>query len=207
MNKFVKKTIGSVLAERRLLGKNPNWTEVLGSVAAAINSQHGHCKDNVSLFESVYGQVFDHELSCTKEEACQCWTVPQWLKVTNNPEFEAYMWENYYLDDEEPIEDINDGYFSAGLLPPNEKDEVLDDYFFEHLNDDSSTQDNWFEDQVAEERKCPTTSREELSSSPPMELRKQPPESLCQPVVRVVVCTSTGRDDPTCQRVNSGGYL
>ena len=160
---------------------------MLGSVAAAINSQHGRCKDNISSFKAVCGQVFDHELSCTKEEACQCWTVPQWLKVTNDPEFEAYMWENYYLDDEEPIEDINDGYLSNGSLPPNEKDEVLDDYFFEHLNDDSSTQDNWFEDQVAEERKSPTASREELSSSPPMELRKQPPESLCQSQVSLFV--------------------
>ncbi len=48
--------------------------------------------------------MFDHELSCMKEEACQCWTVPQRLKVTNNPEFEAYARENYYLDDEELID-------------------------------------------------------------------------------------------------------
>ncbi len=114
MKKFVKRNIGSVLAECQLLGKNPNWTEMLGIVAAAINSQHGRCKDNVSLFKVVYGQVFDHELSCTKEEAHQCWRVPQWLKVTNNPEFEAYAQENYFLNDEEPIEDINNGYFSNG---------------------------------------------------------------------------------------------
>jgi hypothetical protein len=179
MNKFVKRIIDSVLAERRLLGNNPNWTEVLGIVAAAINSQHGHCKEDVSSFEVVYGQVFDYELSCTKEEACQYWTVPQWLQVINNPEFEAYMRENYYLDDEEAIEDINNGSFSNGSLPPDEKDEVLDDFFFKHLNDDSSTQEQLFEEEVAEERKIPTASREELSSSPPMDLRKQPPESLC----------------------------
>jgi hypothetical protein len=29
-----------VLSERREAGENPNWTEVLGSVAATINSQH-----------------------------------------------------------------------------------------------------------------------------------------------------------------------
>jgi hypothetical protein len=99
--------------------------------------------------------MFDHELSCTKEEASQYWRVPQQLKVTNDSEFEAYTWENYYLDDEKPIEDIDDGYFSTGLLPPNEKDEVSDGYFFDHLNDDSSAQDDWFEDQVVEERKSP----------------------------------------------------
>jgi hypothetical protein len=47
---------------------------------------------------------------------------------------------------------------SAELLPPNEKDEVSDGYFFDHLNDDSSAQDDWFEDQVVEERKSPTAS-------------------------------------------------
>ncbi len=41
MNKFAKRTIGTVLAEYQLVGKHPNWTEVLGSVASAINMQHG----------------------------------------------------------------------------------------------------------------------------------------------------------------------
>ncbi len=48
MNKF-KINIGSVLSEHWLLGKNPNWTEVLGSVAAAINSQHGRAIRTMSL--------------------------------------------------------------------------------------------------------------------------------------------------------------
>jgi hypothetical protein len=150
---------------------------VLGSV---INSQHGCFKYNVSLFKVVYGQVFDHELSCTKEEACQCWMVPQRLQVTNNQEFEAYVQKNCYLGDEEAMEEINDGYFSNGLLPPNKKDKVSDNYFFEHLNDNFSTQEDFFEEEVAEERKSSTASQEELSSSPPIELRTQSPESLCQ---------------------------
>jgi transposase InsO family protein len=41
MNKFVKRTLGTVLAEYRLVGKHPNWTEMLGSIASAINTQHG----------------------------------------------------------------------------------------------------------------------------------------------------------------------
>jgi hypothetical protein len=41
MNKFVKRTLGTVLAEYRLVGKHQNWTEVLGSIASAINMQHG----------------------------------------------------------------------------------------------------------------------------------------------------------------------
>ncbi len=44
MNKFVKRTLGTVLAEYRLVGKHTNWTEMLGSVASAINTQHGQEK-------------------------------------------------------------------------------------------------------------------------------------------------------------------
>jgi hypothetical protein len=88
--------------------------------------------------------------------------------------------ENYYLNDEEAIEDINDGHISDGSLPSNKKDDVLDDYFFGHLNDNSSAQEEWFEEEVAEERKSPTASQEELSPSAQLELRKKSPESLCQ---------------------------
>ncbi len=90
MNKFVKRNIGAILSKRKMIGKNSNLTEVIGSVAAAINSQHGCCMDDVSSSKAVYGQVLHHQFSCSKEEACQCWTVPQRPKVTNNPAFEAY---------------------------------------------------------------------------------------------------------------------
>ncbi len=41
MNKFVKRTLGTGLAEYRLVDEHRNWTEVLGSVGSAINMQHG----------------------------------------------------------------------------------------------------------------------------------------------------------------------
>jgi hypothetical protein len=44
MNRFVKRTLGTVLAEYRLVGKHRNWTEVLGSIASVINTQHGRGK-------------------------------------------------------------------------------------------------------------------------------------------------------------------
>ncbi len=37
MNKLVKIILGTLLNERRLADDNPNWTEVLGMVAATIN--------------------------------------------------------------------------------------------------------------------------------------------------------------------------
>ena len=66
MNKFVKRTLGTVLSKYRLVGKDRNWTEVLGSIASAINSQHGRGKHDVSAYEAVYGQKMDHDFSCLK---------------------------------------------------------------------------------------------------------------------------------------------
>jgi hypothetical protein len=73
--------LNSVLAERRVGGDNPNWTEVLGSVAAVINSQCGRGKFDVPSFNAVYGMPYDQPFSCSKEEACHCWTLPDRLKV------------------------------------------------------------------------------------------------------------------------------
>ena len=123
MNKFVKRNIGAILSECKMFDENSNWTEVLGIVAAAINSQHGHCKDDVSSFEAVYGQVHHHELSCSNNEARRCWSVPQWLKVTNDRDFEAYAKDHVYVNDEDNDGDPDDnGYFYDGFLPSDEKE-------------------------------------------------------------------------------------
>jgi hypothetical protein len=137
MNKLVKRILGTVLTERRLAGDNPNWTEVLGMVAATINSQHGRGKDDVSSFEAVYGQVLNHDMSCSKAEARQCWTLPQFLKVTNDAEFAEYAANNYNLDEDSPDaaeQDDSSGYFSDEELQDDEKEEVTDDDFFNLLN-------------------------------------------------------------------------
>ncbi len=73
-NKFVKRTLGTVLAEYRLVSKHRNWTEVLDSIASAINLQHDRERNDVSAYEAVYVQKKDHDFSCSKEEARQCWT-------------------------------------------------------------------------------------------------------------------------------------
>ncbi len=139
MNKFVKRTLGTVLSEYRLVGKDRNWTEVLGSVASAINSQHGRGKHDVSAYEAVYGQKMDHDFSCLKEEARRCWMVPNHLKVTNDPHFSEYARENYIIDNDEICNDDEiggddaEGYFSVGSLSSDKKEEVSDEYFFDHL--------------------------------------------------------------------------
>jgi hypothetical protein len=139
MNKLVKRILGTVLTECRLSGVNPNWTEVLGMVAATINSQHGRGKDDISSFEAVYGQVLNHDIdmTCSKAEARQCWTLPQFLKVTIDAEFAEYAANNYNLDEDSPDaaeQDDSSGYFSDEELQDDEKEEVTDDDFFNLLN-------------------------------------------------------------------------
>ncbi len=85
---------------------------MLGSVASAINMQHGWGKNDISVYEAVYGQKRDHEFSCLKEEARQCWMVAEWLKVTNDPEFTKYVHKNYIIDDEEICDNDAKDYFS-----------------------------------------------------------------------------------------------
>ena len=107
---------------------------MLGLVAAVINSQHGCRKDEVSSYEAVYGQEFDHEVSCSEEEARQSWTLPQLLKITNNTEFSGYVSSIYHLDDGSAADDEDDdGYFSDEMLPEDERDEVTDENFLKHL--------------------------------------------------------------------------
>jgi hypothetical protein len=88
---------------------------VLGSIASAINTQHGREKNDVSAYEAVFGQKMDHDFSCSKEEACRCWTEPERLKVTNNPEFTEYACKNYIIDDDKICDVDAEGYFLDGL--------------------------------------------------------------------------------------------
>jgi hypothetical protein len=38
-------------------------------------------------------------MSCSKAEARDCWTLPQFLKVSNDAEFAEYAANNYILDE------------------------------------------------------------------------------------------------------------
>ena len=97
MNKFAKRNLHALLSEQRSYGNNPNWTTVLGAISASINSAEGRGPDAMNPYEAVYGQKMDHMVMCTKDEARACWTLPQILKVSNNPEFQAYAEQSYYL--------------------------------------------------------------------------------------------------------------
>jgi hypothetical protein len=56
--------------------------------------------------------------------------------VTNNPELTKYACKNYIIDDDKICDDDAKGYFSDRLLPSDKKEEVSDEYFFDHLQDD-----------------------------------------------------------------------
>jgi hypothetical protein len=145
MNKFIKRVLGKVLAERRLAVENPNWTEVLGSVAATINSQHGRGKNNVSLYKAVFGHEINHKFACSKEEARRCWTLDEHMGITNNNKFEDYVQEYFVLDHEGIIvasdddEDDDLSFFSNDEIPIDKIDEVDDKYFDDHLINNTET--------------------------------------------------------------------
>ena len=82
MNRLVKRLIGSELAQRRAVGDNPNWTEILGAVTASINSQSGRGGNSTSSYNTVFGQSYDQDIPCSMDEARRCWTVEERVKVT-----------------------------------------------------------------------------------------------------------------------------
>ena len=82
MNRIVKRVLGRIVAERRLQHQSSNWTELLGSVMSAINSQAGRGKNAAPSYNAVFGQSMDQNFSCSKEEARRCWTVAERLMVS-----------------------------------------------------------------------------------------------------------------------------
>ncbi len=152
VNKFVKRVLGTVLSEQRMEGQTPNWTSVLESVAAVINSQCERGKNSVIAFEAVFGQKLDHPLSCSKSEARRCWTLKVCMLVSNEPDFDSYCKENYIIDDDDVYnatevidedgineDEDDDGYFSEDEVPQDKMDKVDDAYFNEHLMDNTAT--------------------------------------------------------------------
>ncbi len=89
----------------------------------------------------VFGQVYDHPLTCSKEEARCCWTIDDRIRVTSEPHFEDYVREMYQIRQErgdynEDQQDIDDsGYWSSDDLLVKESEEVTDSYFYDHLYD------------------------------------------------------------------------
>ena len=84
MNRLVKHVIGSKLAKIQMAGENPNWTQDLGMVMASINSQIGKSTYSALSFTSIFGQEYNENITCSKDEAQQCWTVEEQLKVGQN---------------------------------------------------------------------------------------------------------------------------
>ena len=170
MNKLVKRTLGCVLAERRLAGENPNWTEVLGSVAAFINSQHGRGKFDVSAYQAVFGQEFDHELACSKEEARKCWTIEDQLQVTNDTAFQEYVKEYFYLDADRDEDDLSyeddSRYFLDDNINESKMEERDDTFFDEHLMDDVSEDVSKQPALHLDDRKSPHATEDERTHSP-----------------------------------------
>jgi hypothetical protein len=136
MIKCVKRTLGTVLAEYWLVGKHKTGQKCWVALHLQSTCNMAGGENDVSAYEAVYGQKMDHDFLCLKEEARRCWTVPEGLKVTNNPEFTKYARKKYIIDDDKNCDVDAKGYFSDGVLPSDKKEEVSEEYFFDHLQDD-----------------------------------------------------------------------
>ncbi len=184
VNKLVKRVIGTVLSEQRIAGQNPTWTEILGGVAAVVNSRKGRGKNDVSAYEAVYGQALDPPLCCTKEEARRCWSVKDRMLVTIEPEFDVYIQENYELEDdinEVDFEDYdNDGYFSGDDLPIDEMNEVTDEWFESHLMDGCPIVDTPSTTPASHSKKDKKEHTKKNDIEISMSDRKPPPEGIVQ---------------------------
>jgi hypothetical protein len=184
VNALVKSVLGSVLTERHQSGDNPNWTKVLGSVASVINSQCGRGENDVTPYEAVFGQKFDHRFSCNKAEARRCWTIDYQMHVTNEPDFDDYVKDNFILQEDEKEEHSEDdsnnddneedlAYWSDDDLSEEEKRLVSDEYFNDHLFDDVEFGDSGVNDS---EVKIP--SLPEFIHPVPQSQLKSPPEYI-----------------------------
>jgi len=54
----------------------------LCSVGGSIIAAAGRGKNDTPSFTAVYGQTYDHDISCSKDEARRCWNLPQRLQLS-----------------------------------------------------------------------------------------------------------------------------
>ena len=69
----------------------------------------------------VFGQVYDHPLTCSKEEARCCWTIDDRIRVTSEPHFQDYVRDTHLFDKHDrklpPKEDLPTPHYDLKLPP------------------------------------------------------------------------------------------
>ena len=173
MNKLVKKILFSMLSDSMREGKDTNWTYLLPRITAVVNSNKSRGKNSVTAYETVFGQPYDQELSCTLDEARKCYTVTEKLKVSRDDRIASL----FVSDDKAsspPIADGDtDGYWSDSSQPLNVVYELKDEQKL--LNDmiaeDDVGQDN--DDKQASETlvACSAFKSKQASSEGPKALQ------------------------------------
>lgn len=107
-NKSVKCVLISTIIAKHLAGENINSTTFLGNIMATINTLKGRMK-SVEPYKAVTGLDYHPNFSCSKEEAWQCYTVKQQLKVTADVHFLHRRDDNYVLkQDNEAVDSQNE---------------------------------------------------------------------------------------------------
>ena len=69
---------------------DPNWTELLGRVMAALNKSSGDHLVEVPPYKSVFGMEYDPPLSCSMEEMRGCKTIQDRLALVPDEHLETF---------------------------------------------------------------------------------------------------------------------
>ena len=90
MNTQVKAVLKRIETELRQQGRDPNWTELLGRVTAAINKGSGAHKVEVPPYKAVFGMEYDPSTGCSMKEMRECKTGQDRLALVPDERLEAF---------------------------------------------------------------------------------------------------------------------
>ena len=94
MNEVIKRVLDSIESEGCQHGMEPNWTSLLGPIMAAVNNQRSRGVDSVTAYKAVFGQDCRQKFTCTMEQAKQCNTIEQRLKLISDSRLEKVELES-----------------------------------------------------------------------------------------------------------------
>ncbi|KAG7348230.1 integrase core domain containing protein [Nitzschia inconspicua] len=112
-NKMVKSVLSDVQDEQRRKGKTTNWTTLMEHLMGCLNSHELRGANDTSAYETVFGVPYHENLLCHIDEMRRCTTLEQRVRINPDPRFEASLREEFYLDGDDPVVNVDTGIDDA----------------------------------------------------------------------------------------------
>ncbi|KAG7358539.1 integrase core domain containing protein [Nitzschia inconspicua] len=112
-NKMVKSVLSDVQDEQRRKGKTTNWTTLMGHLMGCLNSHELRGANDTSAYETVFGVPYHENLLCHIDEMRRCTTLEQRVRINPDPRFEASLREEFYIDGDDPVVNVDTGIDDA----------------------------------------------------------------------------------------------